>query len=174
MPDFVSEVDLEEHKVERQKQWELVRKPDDPKERPEKIQPNLPVWKQLMHNKEERKESEQEAFAFKNNVFRTPIDADECDFYQSVAENKHKTMAVQDKAVQDMLKQGSKARVDTFKRDMANVESGKVTSFLENKFDVAPSKQKRKLASIVKTRVPVKSKKPALLAYSSSSESDSD
>ena len=84
----------------------------------------------------------------------------------------HKKMAFHDKAVNDLLKQGAKARVDSLKKDLENASQG--NKLLEKKFDTGPSKQKRKLASIVKTKVPVKSKKPALLAYSSSSSSESE
>merc|ERR1712178_303443 len=164
MPDFVSEKDLDEHKKERQKQWELVRKPNDPLERPEQIKPSQPVWKQLQDNREERKMLDEEARMFKNNVW-LGYDADESDYYKSVAEMDHKKMAFQDKAVQDLLKQGAKARVDSLKKDLEGVKDG--NKLLEKKFDTGPSKQKRKLASIVKIKNPVKPKKPALLEYSS-------
>ena len=69
MPDFINEKELKEFKEQRQKEWEAVRKPNDPLERPEQPVDRRPVWKQLQDNREERKHNEEEKRMFKNNVW---------------------------------------------------------------------------------------------------------
>jgi len=173
MPTFVTQDQIDKEKIDRQKEWDRVRKPEDPEKAPEKPQNIAPVWKQLQDNKETEKFERDEAFAFKNQVWMG-YDDTEADFYVAVAKHEHKMEAMRDQETANLLKEGQKFRIEeahklTYQKEMAKVNVEMSKKNFENR---QVTKKRSAPNGLVKLKQPV-SKKKVLLEYSSSS-SDSE
>lgn len=90
---FVSEKVLEEKRQERQKEWEKVRKPEDPQTRPEENDANSvhrSLFDQLESNRNKAQEEWDEKHQLKNQI--RGIDDDEAEFLDQVHLQKYMAM----------------------------------------------------------------------------------
>ncbi|XP_064386960.1 PSME3-interacting protein-like [Halichondria panicea] len=84
---FVTEQEVEEVKKKRQEEWERVRKPSDPLERPEAAVDNRTLYERLKEQKDQKQEEFTEKFKFKNMIYKG-LDDDESVFLTHVAERR--------------------------------------------------------------------------------------
>jgi len=117
MPDFITESELKDFNETRQKEWERVRKPEDPIERPEVPVDSRPLWQQLKDHKEAKKEHEKEMLAFKNHVWKG-MDDEEAKYYQCVAVAGSMAKDEIRDEVQAALKEGKKKAEMRLKDEM--------------------------------------------------------
>jgi len=84
---FVSEDDLDEYRRKRQEEWEKIRQPDDPVERPDTIiQDKRSLYERLQEQKDKKQDEWDEQHKFKN-LFRG-IDGEESEFLDQVAQQR--------------------------------------------------------------------------------------
>jgi len=79
---FVTEAEIEEKKLKRQEEWDLVRKPEDPEEAPEEVYDHRSLFERLEEQRAKKEEDWEEEHKFKNQ-FRG-LDDDECNFLDHV------------------------------------------------------------------------------------------
>ena len=68
MKSFVSEEDLEEIRKKRQEEWEKVRRPDQPLQRPEAVHDHRTLYERLQAQKDKKQEELAEKHALKNQI----------------------------------------------------------------------------------------------------------
>jgi len=83
---FISEADLEERKKKRQEEWEKVRKPEDPLERPEEEHDCRSLYDRLKEQKDKVQADYEEAHKLKNMI--RGLDDDEVQFLDLVDRTK--------------------------------------------------------------------------------------
>ncbi|XP_032232673.2 PSME3-interacting protein [Nematostella vectensis] len=122
---FVSETEAEEIRKKRQEEWEKVRKPDDPIERPEAEVDNRTLYEKLQEQKDKKQEEWEEQHKFKN-LFRG-IDGDEAEFLDLVSkqqqELKKKLHSEENKELDEF-----RSAVSDLQSSSAPVEQSKVNS----------------------------------------------
>jgi DNA invertase Pin-like site-specific DNA recombinase len=84
MMSFVSEKEVVEMRKKRQEQWERVRKPGEPKERPVEAYDPRPLYERLKEQREKEDEIREEKFKLKNMIYKG-LDDEEAGFLNNVA-----------------------------------------------------------------------------------------
>uniref|UniRef100_UPI00358EE889 PSME3-interacting protein-like isoform X2 n=1 Tax=Myxine glutinosa TaxID=7769 RepID=UPI00358EE889 len=79
---FVTEGELEEKRRKRQEEWEKVRKPEDPLEKPEDVCDPRSLFEKLQEQKERKQAEFEEPLKFKNQV--RGLEEDEAGFLSGV------------------------------------------------------------------------------------------
>uniref|UniRef100_T1J4A3 FAM192A/Fyv6 N-terminal domain-containing protein n=1 Tax=Strigamia maritima TaxID=126957 RepID=T1J4A3_STRMM len=85
---FISEADLEAARKVRQAEWEKVRKPDDPLERPEEVYENRSLYERLKEQKDKTQAEYEESHKLKNMI--RGLNDDEVQFLDLVDRTKEK------------------------------------------------------------------------------------
>ncbi|XP_040206634.1 LOW QUALITY PROTEIN: PSME3-interacting protein-like [Rana temporaria] len=80
---FVIESELEEKRMQRQEEWEKVRKPEDPEECPEEVYDPRSLYEKLQEQKDKKQQEYEEQFKFKNMV--RGLEEDESAFLDEVS-----------------------------------------------------------------------------------------
>jgi len=83
---FVSETELDEIRDRRQKEWEKVRKEDDPLECPEPVNDNKTLYERLQEQKQKKQDEWDEQHQLKNMI--RGLDSDETVFLDMVAKQQ--------------------------------------------------------------------------------------
>lgn len=79
---FISEKELQKQREERQKEWERVRKEDQPLEAPEVVHDNRSLFDKLQDAKNKKQEEWEESRKLKNTIRK--LDEDDCSFLDQV------------------------------------------------------------------------------------------
>jgi len=79
---FVTEAEIEEKKLQRQEEWEKVRKPEDPEEAPEEVIDHRSLFDRLEEQRQKKQDEWDEEHKFKNQ-FRG-LDDEEVDFLDKI------------------------------------------------------------------------------------------
>jgi hypothetical protein len=100
---FVTEKEVEEIKERKQKEWEKVRRPDQPLERPEEEYDSRTLYEKLKSQRDQKQEAFEEQLKFKNMIYKG-LDDDEAVFLQLVADKRAKLDAeTRDEENQELL-----------------------------------------------------------------------
>ncbi|XP_073233724.1 PSME3-interacting protein-like isoform X2 [Porites lutea] len=83
---FVSEAELDEIRDKRQKEWEKVRKEDDPLECPEQVHDNKTLYERLQEQKQKKQDEWDEQHQLKNMI--RGLDSDETLFLDLVSKQQ--------------------------------------------------------------------------------------
>ncbi|CAH3139602.1 unnamed protein product [Porites lobata] len=83
---FVSEAELDEVREKRQKEWEKVRKEDDPLECPEQVHDNKTLYERLQEQKQKKQDEWDEQHQLKNMI--RGLDSDETLFLDLVSKQQ--------------------------------------------------------------------------------------
>lgn len=144
---FVTEEEANDIKAQRQKEWEKVRRPEDPLERPEEDQRSL--YEQLQQQKEKVQQEHDEKYSLKNMI--RGIDNDEAAFLE---------FASQQQAEMDGRRFAVTAEVKEFRSEVAQLQaamtSGSTNDLKDKKKNVTPQSNKKSqvelLAGVVRTK----------------------
>ncbi|CAI8000407.1 PSME3-interacting protein [Geodia barretti] len=84
---FISEKEVDEIKAKKQKEWEQVRRSDQPLERPEEAIDNRTLYEKLKAQKNQKQEEFEEQFKFKNMIYKG-LNDEEAVFLQQLADKR--------------------------------------------------------------------------------------
>eukprot|EP00045_Choanoeca_perplexa_P017074 m.240786 g.240786 ORF g.240786 m.240786 type:complete len:208 (-) comp17442_c0_seq3:5213-5836(-) len=148
---FVTETELAEIKQKRQEEWEKIRRPDQPLERPEEAYETRSLFEQLQANKAKKEEEFEDAHRYKNQIYGG-MDDDEFKFVQEL---EQKVIEEEDKRWEEEGRQLQEFRAAR-SLPSDDVETGK-KKLSKLKAQVGASKQrsqKQLLKGLVKRKGP--------------------
>lgn len=123
---FVTEKEVEETKLKKQKEWEKVRRPDQPLERPEEEYDNRTLYEKLKSQRDQKQEEYTEQFKFKNMIYKG-LNDDEAVFLQFVADKQAQLDAeTRHEENQEML--AYRDAVEKFREEANSVPSSSATT----------------------------------------------
>ncbi|GAB1600417.1 PSME3-interacting protein-like [Argonauta hians] len=106
---FISEKELDEKRQQRQKEWEKVRKPDQPLECPEEVFDDRSLFDKLQEQKRKKDEEYEEEQRNRNSV--KGLEEDEVSFLDYVSKQQEKLQKEREKEQANIMEEMSAAAV---------------------------------------------------------------